>query len=126
MAGCDCPFLTKDCSLGTSNSTTAPTPSPGPMSFTFSGRIITTQPSQPIAGATIAVGGTGGTSAQTGSDGSFSVTVGTSTSSATISAPGFLTRTTALAGGQDRSAAIDLISTAGFDLDFFDRLARGK
>lgn len=86
--------------------------------------MIATQTSAPIAGATVSVGGT---SVQTGSDGSFKATLGTAASSATVTASGFITRTTAIAGGQDRNITIDLFSGgASFDLDFFDRLARGK
>ena len=44
-----------------------------------------------------------------------------------MSAPGFLTRTTLVAGASHRNNLIDLISTAApFDLDFFDRLVRGR
>ena len=105
-------------------SPTAPTPAT-PV-FTFTGRVTTTQGGAPVSGATVAVDGASATS---GGDGAFSVAIGAASAAAvTVRAPGFLTRTTTLAGGQSRSGGtIDLIATEpSFDLDFFDRLARGK
>jgi hypothetical protein len=122
LAGCDCPFLARDCSLGTSTPSTPTTPIT-PTTFTLAGRIVSTTTAAPIAGATVNVGGT---AVQTDSTGTFRASLGEAASSLTVSASGFLTRTTSVAGNQERNIAVDLIPTSGLDLDFFDRLVRGK
>lgn len=125
MGGCDCAFLSKACGgiVGSVTPPTAPTPPPITI-FTFNGRVTSTQTGAPIGGASVVVGEA---STQTGSDGMFTATLGTAASQVTVSAPGFLTRVTTVRGGGDRSNTIDLIANAApFNLDFFDRFARGK
>lgn len=122
VAGCECPFLSRDCSLGTSTPSTPTTPVV-PTTFTLNGRVVSTRSAAAIAGATVNVGGT---AVQSDSSGAFRATLGETASSVTVDAAGFLTRTTSVAGNQERNITIDLIPTADLDLDFFDRLARGK
>lgn len=119
VAGCNPGFLSLD------PSSTAPPTSPSGRTFTFAGRVVTTQDgTAPVAGASVTVGEA---STTTDGNGGFSVSIGTSDAPVTVSASGFVTRTTTVAGNANRGSTIDLISTAPpFDLDFFDRLARGK
>jgi hypothetical protein len=118
-AACNPGFLSLD------PTSTAPPTAPSAPSFTFAGRVVSTQDgSAAVAGATVTVGDTTTT---TDGSGGFSVSIGSSAAPVTVSASGHLTRTTTVAGNANRGNTIDLISTAApFDLDFFDRLARGK
>jgi len=112
--GCNPPFL----------SGRSATPVGPGQAVAFAGRIVATQTGAPVAGATVPAGGG---SATTAADGRFTIEVNAAAAPATIAAPGFLTRTTYLTGGEPHDAgAIDLIATAPpFELDFFDRFARG-
>lgn len=126
VVACSPGFLSTD---GTSSSTgggspTGPSTPAGPTTFTFAGRVINTRTGGAVPGASVTVGTTALTTNQ---EGEFSATIGTTAAVVTVNAGGFLTRNTRVAGGANRSNTIDLIPTAApFDLDFFDRLARGK
>lgn len=117
-SACDPAFLSLD-------PATAPPTAPSTPTFTFAGRVVTTQNgSAAVAGASVTVGSTTTT---TDGSGAFSVPLGTTAAPVVVSAAGHLTRTTTVAGNANRGSTIDLISTAPpFDLDFFDRFARGK
>ena len=122
VSSCSPGFLSLD--TATSAPTPPPAPAPAPVSFTFNGRIISTQTGTVVSGATVTVGNTTVTS---DSEGAFSAPLGTAASTVTVSATGFLTRTTLVAGAAHRNNLIDLISSAvPFDLEFFDRLSRGR
>ena len=91
-----------------------PGPTPTPTSWTISGRILSAPAGAAIAGATILFGDTTATSDAAGSY-SFGIT-DDSTRSLTISAAGYLTRETSMAGGAARTRAdFDVI---GADPDF--------
>jgi hypothetical protein len=114
---CSPPFLS-----GEGNPSLTPI-DPNPV-FTFAGRVVSTQTGAPVSGATVAASGA---SVTTSGDGSFSLEVDAEATPATITAPGFLTRATSLAGGGTRTdRTVDLISTdPPFNIEYFDRLTRG-
>lgn len=106
---------------------TTPTPPSNLPSWTYEGRIVSTQSHMPVAGAVVqsAAGGF----AITDSAGAFVIPIASEGDPVvTIDAAGMLQRRTTLAGGQDRAGlTIDLIALAPpFSLDFYRQLARNR
>jgi hypothetical protein len=123
LLACSPGFLSRD-PAATAENPTGPTGPAAPTTFTFAGRVTNARTGAAVPGASVTVGTTALT---TGGEGEFSATIGTSAATVSVNAGGFLTRNTRVSGGANRSHTIDLIPTAApFDLDFFDRMARGK
>lgn len=97
-----------------------PTPPPPVLTWSYTGRVITTQTHAPIAGARISP-----LDLITDLSGLFTVS-GTgvrATREVTIEAPGYISRTTAIVG-TDSAPVIDLISERGFSLAFYRKFVR--
>jgi len=110
-------------------SPTSPTPPSNLSSWTYEGRVVSTQTQAPVAGAVIQPQPAAGAVAVTDAAGAFAIEIASEGDPVvTIEAPGMLPRRTTLAGGQDRTRlTIDLISLdPPFSLEFYRQLARNR
>ena len=100
---------------------TAPAPTP-PAATTMNGRVTATNGGQSVAGIAVT---TGGHSAVTDQDGAFTLQgVSTGTPRLMLTGAGIVPRTLSVAIDSSRDLAIDVIQTAGFDLNFYRQIVR--
>jgi len=92
--------------------------------FAVSGSVIANPTGQPVSGANLRLDGSAAVT--TDAAGAFSLGLGNQTGALEVSASGFVTRGTSLAGGSVRAGiAIDLISLAApFSLDLYRHIVR--
>lgn len=108
---------------GSSPAAPAPIPVPvPPAQITLSGRVTATNGGQPLAGVQAALGAN--TVATDGAGGFSFQMLPAGTLALALTGSGIVPRSVYVAAGSSRAVAVDAISTAGFDLNFYRQIAR--